>query len=75
MAGITDVPESAFRIVTHMTIFRQRLSEHIPDITLSTIGHPLPGNGSLNVFVARNKHTIIEELLEVVISIQFVPKL
>jgi hypothetical protein len=61
ISGITDVPESAFRIVTHMTIVRKRLRKHIPEVTLSIIeGHPLPGNGSINVSAARNKQTIIE---------------
>jgi hypothetical protein len=37
--------------VTHMTITRQRLCKHIPEVTLSTIeGRLLPGNGSLNTF-------------------------
>jgi hypothetical protein len=37
--------------VTHITIARQRLGKHIPEVMLSTKeGHPLPGNGSLNIF-------------------------
>jgi hypothetical protein len=31
-----------------MTIPNQRLGKHIPGVTLSTIGHPLLGNGPIN---------------------------
>jgi hypothetical protein len=33
-----------------MTIARQRIGKHIPEVTLSTVGYPLPGNGSLDTF-------------------------
>jgi hypothetical protein len=34
-----------------MTIARQRLGKHVPEITLSTIeGYPLLGSGSLGTF-------------------------
>jgi hypothetical protein len=36
-------------IVTHMPIAKQRLSKHIPEVTLSTIeGHSLLGNEQIN---------------------------
>jgi hypothetical protein len=36
-------------IVTYMTIVRQRLGKHFPQVTLSTIeGQPLLGNGPIN---------------------------
>jgi hypothetical protein len=36
---------------------------------------PLLDNGSLNTFsAATNEHSIVEELLEVVVSIRFFPK-
>jgi hypothetical protein len=38
-------------ILTHMTITRQRLGKHIPEVMLSTVeGHSLPDNWSLNTF-------------------------
>jgi hypothetical protein len=35
--------------VTYMPIARQRFGKHIPEVTLSTIGHPLLGNGTINM--------------------------
>jgi hypothetical protein len=35
-------------IVTHMPIARKRLGKHIPEVRLSTTGHPLLGNGPIN---------------------------
>jgi hypothetical protein len=36
-------------IVTHMSIAKQRLGKHIPEVTLSTIEeHPLLGKGPIN---------------------------
>jgi hypothetical protein len=56
-----------------MTIAGQRLGEHIPEVTLSAVeGHLLPGNGSLHTFP---QHAIKVELIQVVISIRFYPKL
>jgi hypothetical protein len=38
-------------IVTHMTIARQQLGKHIPEVTLSTIeGYALLGNGPINTY-------------------------
>jgi hypothetical protein len=35
--------------MTHMTIARQLLGKHIPEVTLSTMeSRPLPGNGLIN---------------------------
>jgi hypothetical protein len=34
---------------SHMLITRQRLGERIPEVTLSTIGHQLLGNGPINM--------------------------
>jgi hypothetical protein len=37
-------------IVKRMSIARQRLSKHIPEVTLSTVeGYPLLGNGPINM--------------------------
>jgi hypothetical protein len=37
-----------FDIVMHMSISRQRLGKHIPEVTLSTIGHSLLRSGPIN---------------------------
>jgi hypothetical protein len=37
-----------YNIVTHMPIARRRLCKHIPEVTLSTMGHPLLDNGPIN---------------------------
>jgi hypothetical protein len=58
-----------YHVVTHMATAGQPLVKHIPEHRFTTIeGHPLPGNESLNTFP---QHTIIVELLEVVISTIF----
>jgi hypothetical protein len=45
-------------IVTDMAIVRKLLGKHISEVTLSTAeGHPLPGNGSLNMFAQQRIST------------------
>jgi hypothetical protein len=45
--GGTPVGESN---VSHIIIARQRLGKNIPEVTVSTIGHPLLGNEAINAF-------------------------
>jgi hypothetical protein len=42
-------------IVTYIPIVRQRLGKPIPEVTLSTIGHLLLGNGSINTHYRQEK--------------------
>jgi hypothetical protein len=62
-----------------MTVVRQRFCKHIPEVTQSTMGPPLPGSRSLGArFVAMDKtkkNRVIHELLEMVIYIRFAWKL
>jgi hypothetical protein len=44
--------------VTHMTIVRQRLGTHVPEVTLSTVeGRALLGNGSVDTFLQEQINT------------------
>jgi hypothetical protein len=36
--------------VTHMPVARQLVGKHIPEVTLSTIGYPLLGNGRIDTY-------------------------
>jgi hypothetical protein len=62
-----------------MTVTRQRFGKHILDVTQSTVGLPLLGSTSLGTFRSNGRDTnnnrVIHELLELVISMEFVRKL
>jgi hypothetical protein len=71
MGRLKAAPTYRYNIVTHMTVARRRFGKYILEVTLSTVGgYPV----ARHVSVTTNRHTVIEELLELVISIQFTQK-
>jgi hypothetical protein len=47
-------------IVTHMTIAKQMLGKHIPEVTLSTIeGHPFLSNETINIYSSQQKRCFL----------------
>jgi hypothetical protein len=46
--NIINVNITTYNFVAHMPIDKQRLSKHIPEVTVSTTEHPLLGNGPIN---------------------------
>jgi hypothetical protein len=46
---VNGIIKTIIIILKHIPIARQRLVKHIPEVTISTIGHPLLGNGLINM--------------------------
>jgi hypothetical protein len=44
-----------YYIVTYMPVAKERLGKHIPEVTLSKIGHSLLGSGQINTHSRQHK--------------------